>query len=128
MHRRRERVESLLRNFEWTWTSAVLFATGLVFLIMISIAVIPSFFLYYADEELKWDGGAPHTLLPWSWAEGILPWVIPPFWLKLLRDAVTMGLSTVPLVALLVLGAVMQNWRRKLRGSSGDTRAAGGYR
>ena len=73
MHRQRERVESFLKNFEWTWTSAVIFATGLVFFTMISIAVIPSFFLYYADEELKWDGGAPHTLLPWSWAEGILP-------------------------------------------------------
>ena len=128
MHRQRQRAEGFVKGFEWTWTSAVLFSVGLVFFILISIAVLPSFFLYYADQELKWDGGAPHTLFPWSWTQGVLPWVIPEFWLKLLRDAVTMGLSTGPLVTVLVLGAIMQNWRRKLRGSTGDTRAAGGYR
>jgi hypothetical protein len=28
----------------------------------------------------------------------------------------------------LVGGAIMQNWRKKLRGSSGDSRPTGGYR
>ena len=128
MRRRREQIEAFLKTFEWTWTSAVLFSTALVFFILITVAVIPSFWLYYADQKLKWDGGAPHTLFPWSWTQGILPWTIPGFWLKELRDAVAMGLSTVPLIAVLVLGAVMQNWRRKLRGASGDSRPTGGYR
>ena len=128
MQRQRERVEHFLKTFEWNWTSGVIFAVGITFFILITIAVIPSFWLYYADQELGWDGGAPHTLFPWTWTQGILPWTIPAFWLKILRDAVAMGLSTVPLVVLLVLGAVMQNWRRKLRGATGDSRPTGGYR
>ena len=122
MQRRRAKVEDLVKRFEWTWTSAVLFSVGLVFFILITVAVIPSFWLYYADEVLKWDGGAPQKILPF------LPWTLDGFWLLQLRDAVAMGLSTVPLVAVLVVAAVMQNWRRKLRGAQSDTRPTGGYR
>jgi cbb3-type cytochrome oxidase subunit 3 len=122
MQRQRQRAESALKNFEWTWTSAVIFSLGLVFFILISIAVIPSFWLYYADQKLKWDGGAPHKILPF------LPWTLDGFWLKELRDAVAMGLSTGPLITVLVAGAILQNWRRKLRGAQSDTRPTGGYR
>lgn len=116
---RKERVEAFLKTFEWTWTRAVTFSLALVFFIVISTAVIPSFWMYFANAKLQWDGGAPHTLFFWN---------ISGFWLSELRDAVAMGLVTVPFVALLVLAAIMQNWRRKLRGSSGDTRPTGGYR
>jgi hypothetical protein len=122
MQRRRARLEDLVKRFEWTWTSAVIFSVGLVFFILITVAVIPSFWLYYADQVLKWDGGAPHEILPF------LPWTLDGFWLKELRDAVAMGLSTGPLVTVLVAAAVMQNWRRKLRGAQSDTRPTGGYR
>ena len=116
---RKERVEAFLRTFEWTWTTAVLFSLGLVFFLLIATSVIPSFWLYFADSELKWNDTAPQKLVFFT---------IDGFWLKELRDAVAMGLSTVPIIVVLVAATVMQNWRKKLRGSSGDSRPTGGYR
>jgi hypothetical protein len=107
----KERIEAFLKGFEWTWTRAVVFSLGTTFFILISMAVIPSFWLYFADQKLKWDGSGPQG-----------------FWLKELRDAIAMGLSTGPLVTLLVGAAIVQNWRRKLRGSAADARPTGGYR
>ncbi len=106
-----ERAEPFLRSFEWTWTSAVLFCLALGFFIVISMAVIPSFWLYFADQKLKWDGSGPNGL-----------------WLKVLRDFVAVNLNMGPFVTLIVLASIMQNWRRKLRGRTGDTRPTGGYR
>jgi hypothetical protein len=107
----KERVEAFLKTFEWTWTNAVVFSLGLTFLILISTSVLPSFWLYFADQKLKWSGAGPNG-----------------FWLKELRDAVAMGLVTGPIVTILIAGAIVQNWRRKLRGQSGDVRPTGGYR
>ena len=45
-----------------------------------------------------------------------------------MRDAVAMGLSTGPIITVLVAAAIMQNWRRKLRGASPTTPPTGGYR
>jgi hypothetical protein len=118
----KERAEAFLKSWEWTWGSAVVFSLALTFFIMITIAVIPSFWLYFADQKLKWDGGAPHKILPF------IPITLEGFWLKELRDAVAMGLSTGPLVTVLVAAAVLQNWRRRLRGAQSDTRPTGGYR
>lgn len=117
---RKERVEAFLKSFEWSWTTAVLFSFALVFFLLITTSVIPSFWLYYADQTLKWDGAAPQQLL---WTLNI-----DGYWLKELRDAVAMGLSTLPIIVVLVGGAIMQNWRRKLRGQTGDVRPTGGYR
>ena len=122
MRRQRERAETFVKTFEWTWTSAVLFSLGVTFFILISMAVLPSFWLYYADQVLKWDGGAPQQVLPF------IPITLDGFWLKIFRDAVAMGLSTGPLITILIAAAVMQNWRRKLRGAQSDTRPTGGYR
>ncbi len=105
------RAESFLKTFEWTWTKAVVFSLVLTFAIMITTSVIPSFWLYFADQKLKWNGAGPNG-----------------FWLKELRDAVAMGLATLPIIVILVGATVMQNWRRKLRGQSGDVRPTGGYR
>ncbi len=125
----KERVESFLRGFEWTWTTAVIFSVGLVFFFLITMAVLPSFWLYFADQKLKWDGGAAHKILPWSWAQrGPLGWTATGTELKHLRDAVAMGLSTGPLVTILIAAAIMQNWRRKLRGAQSEARPSGGYR
>jgi hypothetical protein len=124
----KERAESFLREFEWTWTNAVVFSMAVLFFILITMAVIPSFWLYFADQKLMWDGGVDHPLFPWSWAQKVLPWVIPGFWLKELRDAVAMGLSTGPLVTILVAAAILQNWRRRLRGAQSEARPTGGYR
>jgi hypothetical protein len=106
-----ERADKLLKGFEWTWTKAAVFCLGLAFISLISIAVIPSFWLYFADQKLKWDGSGPNG-----------------FWLLKLRDAVAMGLTTGPFLTFYVLAAILQNHRRKLRGETGDTRPTGGYR
>jgi len=107
----KERWEGFLKTFEWTWTNAVVFSLGLTFFILISTSVLPSFWLYFADQKLKWSGAGPNG-----------------FWLKELRDAIAMGLVTGPIVTILIAAAVVQNWRRKLRGQSGDVRPTGGYR
>ena len=116
---RKERVEAFLRTFEWTWTTAVLFSFGLVFFLLITTSVMASFWLYFADSTLKWNDTAPQKLIVFT---------IDGYWLKELRDAIAMGLSTLPIIVALVGGAIMQNWRKKLRGSSGDSRPTGGYR
>ena len=116
---RKERVEAFLRTFEWTWTTAVVFSLGLVFFLLITTSVVPSFWLYFADSTLKWNDTAPQKLIIFT---------IDGYWLKELRDAVAMGLATLPIILVLVGGAIMQNWRKKLRGSSGDSRPTGGYR
>src|SRR5262245_48919091 len=119
-HSRKERVEAFLRSFEWTWTTAVLFSVGLTLFLVITTSVIPSFWLYFADQKLKWDGAAPQQLLWTVNVDG--------YWLKELRDAVAMGLVTLPIIVVLVGAAIMQNWRRKLRGTAGGSRPTGGYR
>ena len=111
IHAAKERAEAFLRTFEWDWTKAVLFCLAFVFFIVISTSVIPSFWLYFADQKLHWDGSGPQGTV-----------------LKLLRDAVAMGLVTGPIFTILIVSAIMQNWRRKLRGASSDARPTGGYR
>jgi hypothetical protein len=128
-------VEAFLRDFEWTWTSAVLFSMALLFLLLISVAVMSSWWLYYSEQILGWQGptdleaflrdpfntgGSPFARDSFLWLsnEGLL----------MLRDAIAMGLATGPIITVLVVSAVLQNWRRKLRGESGDVRPAGGYR
>ena len=77
----KDRTEPIVKNFEWTWTTAVVFSLGFAFFSVITMAVIPSFWLYFADQKLKWDGGAPHPLLPYSWAQSFVP-TLDGFWLK----------------------------------------------
>ena len=115
----KERADTFLKSFEWTWTIAVLFSVGITFFLLISTSVIPSFWLYFADSKLKWNGAVDGKLL-------FVP--LSGFWLKELRDAVAMGLVTGPIITLLVGAAIVQNWRRKLRGQTGDVRPTGGYR
>jgi len=107
----KERVETFLKTFEWNWTKAVTFSLALTFFLLIFTSVLPSFWLYFANQKLKWDGSGPNG-----------------FWLKELRDAVAMGLVTLPIILVLVVASIMQNWRRRLRGQSGDVRPTGGYR
>lgn len=128
-------VETFLRDFEWTWTSAVLFSMALFFFLLITTSVMASFWMYFAEQKLGWQGPTDleaflldpfDTSFPFFSAEGFL-------WLSyeghlMLRDAIAMGLTTGPIITVLVLGAILQNWRRKLRGESGDVRPTGGYR
>ena len=131
----RARVEGFLRDFEWTWTGAILFSMALIFFLLITTSVMASWWMYYAEQKLGWQGptdleaflsapfdftGSPFSREHFLWIshEGLL----------MVRDAIAMGLSTGPIVTVLVLGAVLQNWRRRLRGQSGDVRPTGGYR
>ncbi len=107
----KELTERFLREFEWTWARAVVFSVGIAFYLLISMAVIPSFWLYFADQQLKWDGSGPNG-----------------FWLLKLRDLVATGLTVGPFVTLIVAASVLQNWRRRLRGQTGEVRPTGGYR
>jgi hypothetical protein len=116
--RLKTRVEDVLRTFEWTWAKAVLFSLGFVFFILISTSVLPSFWLYFADSELRWDGASAQRLIFFE-APGQL--------LFYLRDAVAMGLATGPIITVLIVASILQNWRRKLRGQT-DSRPTGGYR
>ena len=38
-----------------------------------------------------------------------------------------MGLATGPIITVLIVASILQNWRRKLRGQT-DSRPTGGYR
>jgi hypothetical protein len=106
----KERAEPVVKSFEWTWTTAVVFSLGFAFFSVITMAVIPSFWLYFAEQKLGW-GGLSGTS----------------DWQPLARDFVAVNLSIGPFVTVIVIAAIMQNWRRKLRGGSAD-RPTGGYR
>jgi hypothetical protein len=104
------RLEPVVKEFEWTWTKAVLFSMGLLFFILISMVIIPSFWMYFAEQKLGWGG--PSGGGDWSLE---------------IRDAIAMGLATGPLITIWIIASIMQNWRRKLRGQTA-TRPTGGYR
>jgi hypothetical protein len=100
-----KRFEGFLREFEWTWTKAVLASLILWFVGLTFLAVIPSWWLYYADEI--------------GWRES--------FWLFRLRDFIASGLYGTPFVALIIIAYAMGKWRRRLRSES-ESRPTGGYR
>jgi len=109
-----------LRDFEWTWARAVTFAVALTLFLLGTSVILPSFWLYFAEQRLGWGG--PTDL------EGFLGEPLGPEGFTQLRDAIAMGLTTGPIITVLVAAALLQNWRKKLRGSGGDTRPTGGYR
>jgi hypothetical protein len=108
--RAKERAEPIVKSFEWTWTTAVLFSLGFAFFSVITMAVIPSAWLYFAEQKLGWGGLSGTT-----------------DWRPMARDLVAANLAIGPFVTVVVIGAIMQNWRRKLRGGTTD-RPTGGYR
>jgi hypothetical protein len=128
-------VESFLRDFEWSWTSAVLFSMALLFFLLITSIVMPSWWMYYAEQTLGWQGPTDLEAFlrdPFNTGGSIIS-VESFLWLSeegliMLRDAIAMGLTTGPIITVLVVAAILQNWRRKLRGESGDVRPTGGYR
>ena len=118
-HARRQLVEQRVKDFEWTWTNAVTFSVAMFFFLVVSTSIIPSFWLYFADQVLRWNGAGVQPLVPGVHLTGTA--------LKLIRDAVAMGLATGPMITVIVATAIMQNWRRRLRGQT-DARPTGGYR
>jgi hypothetical protein len=101
-----QRINRFLREWEWTWTKAVVTSLATAFFSLIVLAVIPSFWLYFADQTLRWKS----------------------FWLVKLTEAVAAGWITVWFGIIFVAAYILQSQRRKVRGEGGDTRPTGGYR
>jgi hypothetical protein len=101
-----ERSNRFLREWEWTWTTAVVFSVGLSFAAIIILAVIPSFWLYFADQTLQWKS----------------------FWTVKLKEAIAAGWITVNFALFFLAAYLLQRQRQKLRGTGGETRPSGGYR
>jgi hypothetical protein len=122
------RTEAFLRAFEWTWTNAVLFSLALTFFLMISAAIMPSFWMYFAEQKIGWAGPTDlEAFLRQPFGTSLTDPLSKEGYL-MVRDAIAMGLSTVPLILVLVLSSALQNWRKKLRGSDAGSRPSGGYR
>ena len=101
-----ERINRFLKDWEWTWTSAVVFSVALAFAAIIILAVIPSFWLYFADQTLRWKT----------------------FWLVKLKEALAAGWITTWFGIFFLAAYLLQKQRQKLRGVGGETRPSGGYR
>jgi hypothetical protein len=136
-------LEHFVKNFEWTWTTAVVFSLAMFFFILVVMVALPSFFMYFVGQKYHWSGPTdisaaanevfiqheviPDILYDWGVRIGNLKAV----GLNMnneLRDIVAMTLTTLPFILTLVFAAAMQNWRQKLRGQSGEKRPTGGYR
>jgi hypothetical protein len=48
------RGEQRLRDWEWTWTRAFLAGIVISFFALLTLAVAPSWWLYFAEQELEW--------------------------------------------------------------------------
>ncbi len=120
-HRARERSAPLLRQFEaflkqweWSWTRAVLVALVLWLIGIGFIAIIPSWWLYFAQQRLHWQPcPCPDALH---------------FWLFKLRDVIAIILFSIPFALFIVVPLVLQRMRQRLRGEGGVIRPTGGYR
>jgi ABC-type Fe3+ transport system permease subunit len=119
LRRLKERAEAFLKGFEWTWTTAVLFSIAFTFFLMIFAVVVPSFWMYFAEQKLGWGGPTD--------VEAFLQAPLSQEALLELRDAIAMGLTVGPIVSAMVVAVILQNWRRKLRGTTAE-RPTGGYR
>jgi hypothetical protein len=103
---RLEPVERFLRAWEWTWTTTVVFSVVFGFFLITVLGIVPSWFLYFADQSLRWRS----------------------FWLVKLRDLLAAGWSGTWFAIIIVGAFFMQSWRRRLRGGGGESRPTGGYR
>jgi len=90
-----------------TWTKAVVFSLVMWLLAIILLAVIPSWWLYFADQKLGWRQTR--------------------FWLFKLRDVVAIILFSAPFGGFIMVPYHVQKLRRRLRSES-ESRPTGGYR
>lgn len=101
-----ERGERFLKDWEWTWTTAFLAGLVISFVALILLAVIPSWWVYFADQTLRW-----RTRLFTS-----------------IRDIIATGWIGVWTGFFIVTFYKLQVIRRRLRGEKQAERYAGGYR
>ena len=141
----KERADAFLKDFEWTWTTAIIASLVITFVTLVLTVFLPSFWTYTAESDFGWSGPSdieafveaiPKPLVdevPLTLTDNPLTnpvetmKAINPAIGQQIRDGVAMGLTTVFLIMIFVVATIMQNWRRKLRGAS-DSRPSGGYR
>jgi hypothetical protein len=102
------RGEDFLKTWEWTWTTAFIAGIGISFLALTTMAVIPSWMLYFAEQQL--DATAANRLR------------------LTIRDIVVIGYLSVVAGAFVITAYKIQVMRRKLRGEQQAERYSGGYR
>jgi hypothetical protein len=116
-----DRFQARVRDYEWTWTKAVIWGLALWVLAMIFIAFIPSWWLYFADQKLGWHK------CPCVGSHQYGPISIPNFWLFKARDLVAVILFSIPVGLFIIVPYYLQKLRRRLRSES-ESRPTGGYR
>ena len=134
----KERADAFLKDFEWTWTTAIVAALAITFITLVLTVFLPSFWTYTAESQFHWSGPSDIEAAVDAVSKPLVGELslahpveslqaINPDLGKQIRDGVAMGLTTVFLILIFVVATIMQNWRRKLRGAS-DSRPSGGYR
>jgi len=108
-----DRGQVFVREFEWTWTKAVIISLVLWFVGIGLIAFVPSWWLYFADQKLGWHKCPCPTTLK--------------FFEFKARDVVAVILFSIPFGAMIVIPYHLQKLRRRLRSES-ESRPTGGYR
>ncbi len=101
-----DRGERFLREWEWTWARAVLVGLAISWFSLVTLAFVPSWFLYFADNVLGWDDN--RLLIS-------------------LRDLVATGEMFTFFAAIVFVSYQLQKARRRVRGE-GESRPSGGYR
>jgi hypothetical protein len=117
-----DRFQRFVKDFEWTWTKAVVAAFLLWGFGIITIVMIPSWWLYFADQTLGWR----ETRTCESGLYSILGENCG-FWLFKIRDLVAIMLFSGPFITLILASYFTQKLRRRLRSES-ESRPIGGYR
>lgn len=102
------RGEEFLKTWEWTWTSAFVAGVFISFFAITMLAVVPSWWLYFAEQSLGWT------------TENRI--------LLTLRDIVAVGWLSVWAGFFVVTAYKIQTIRRRLRGEAQAERYSGGYR
>jgi hypothetical protein len=115
------RFQTFVKEFEWTWTKAIIVSLVLWFLAILFVGMIPSLWLYLADQKLHWRA------CPCTGSERYLFLSIPHFWLFKLRDLVAVILFSIPVGGFIMVPYSLQKLRRRLRSES-ESRPTGGYR
>jgi hypothetical protein len=105
-----KRLESFVRDWEWTWSRAGVFGLAFFFYILFTQAVIPSFLTYYFNAY-----GCPGLIHAIPGACKALFWDTHSM-NQNMAQAIIMGWITVTFGGTLVVAVVLQNWRRRLRG------------
>ena len=111
--RSRARLEALLRNFEWTWTKAVVVALACWLVAIGLVVMLPSWWLYFAPQKLHWNPcPCPDALRFWEFKA---------------RDLIAIVLFSIPFGGFVMGPYYLQKHRRRLRSES-ESRPTGGYR